>query len=998
MKLTRRQFLKFGGATALLVSGRLPTPALAAPRPAKVRWTKETATICPYCAVGCGIIVGVANSKVVNTEGDPDHPINRGALCSKGSSVSQLANSRQRITKPMYRAPGSNKWKEVSWDWALDEIAKRVKETRDATWVEKDVKGRLARRTEGLASVGSAALDNEECSLLVKALRGLGVVYLEHQARICHSSTVAALAESFGRGAMTNHWIDIKNSDAILIMGSNAAEQHPISFHWVTKAIEHGATLISVDPRFTRTSSKAHIYAPMRAGADIALLGGMVKYILDNNLYHREYVVEHTNAPLLIDPKFKFSDGLFSGYNPSKRKYDKSTWAYQTDSNGVPLRDTSLQDPHCVFQLLRKHYSRYDVDTVSQITGTSKETLIKVYKDYAATGAPDKVGTIMYAMGWTQHTYGTQIIRASAIVQLLLGNIGRAGGGVNALRGESNVQGSTDHCLLFHILPGYLKTPRTSDETLDRYLKHYTPASSDPKSANWWQHYPEYAVSLLKWMYGKNATPENEFGYQLMPKIDDETNYSWLALFEAMYAGRIKGFFAWGQNPAVSGANANMARKAMENLDWMVAVNLWDTETSSFWQRPGVNPADVKTEVFLLPAAVSVEKEGSITNSGRWAQWRWKAVKPLGDSKPDSWIMNQLMIRVRKLYQADPGPDPEPVVKLAWNYGPGEVDTRQVAREVNGWAVGDVKDNKGNVIVPAGKQVKNFTQLRADGSTACANWLYSGSYNEDGNMMARRDNTDYHPASIGLYSKWSWAWPVNRRIIYNRASCNIKGEPFDPKRFVIRWNGKRWEGDVPDGGWPPGAKHSFIMKPEGYARIFGAGRADGPFPEHYEPWESPVKNILHPDQSTDPAFKIWKSEMDRKGDPKKYPIVGTTFRLTEHWQSGAMTRNLPWLVEMQPDMFVEMSPELAAEKGIKNGGKVIVESARGSIEAVALVTRRLQPFRLDGHLVHQVAMPWHWGYKGLTTGGSANVLTPPVGDANTMIPETKAFLCDVRKA
>jgi formate dehydrogenase major subunit len=796
---------------------------------------------------------------------------------------------------------------------------------------------------------------------------------------------------------MTNHWIDLKNSDVILIMGSNAAENHPISFKWITEAMEHGATLISVDPRFTRTSSKANIYAPIRAGTDIAFLGGLIKYILDNELYHREYIIEHTNAPFLINPNFEFSEGLFCGYDANNRKYDKSAWTYQSDANGIPLEDPTLQDPNTVFQLLKQHYAHYDVETVSQITGTPKKDLLKIYQTFAATGAPDKVATIMYAMGWTQHTYGTQNIRAAAIIQLLLGNIGRAGGGINALRGESNVQGSTDHCLLFHTLPGYLQSPWARDETLETYLAAYTPTSNDPQSANWWQHYPKYAVSLFKWMYGDHATPENEFGYQWLPKLANGGNYSWLALFEAMYAGDIKGFFAWGQNPAVGGANANMNRKAMEKLDWMVAVNLWDTETSSFWQRPGVDPASIKTEVFLLPVASSVEKEGSITNSGRWAQWRWKAVDPPGEAKADSWIINQLVIRLRQLYQANPGPNPDPILKLAWNYGPDEVDPHQVAQEVNGWAVSEVKDADGNVIVEAGKLVKNFTQLQANGSTACANWLFSGSYNEEGNMMARRDNTDTHPAGIGLYSNWAWTWPANRRIIYNRASCNAKGEPFDPARFVIRWNGEKWEGDVPDGGWPPEEKHAFIMKPEGHARIFGPGSADGPFPTHYEPWESPVENLLYPHQNINPAFKIWASEMDRQGGPQQYPLVGTTYRLSEHWQSGAMTRNLPWLAEMQPNMFVEVSPELAAERGIQNGEKVIVESARGSIEAVAMVTRRMRPLNVNGRIVHQVGLPWHWGYKGLATGGSANELTPPVGDANTMIPETKAFLCDVKK-
>ncbi|UCC90033.1 MAG: formate dehydrogenase-N subunit alpha [Anaerolineales bacterium] len=795
---------------------------------------------------------------------------------------------------------------------------------------------------------------------------------------------------------MTNHWIDIKNSDVILIMGSNAAENHPLSFRWVSQAMDNGATLISVDPRFTRTSAKADIYAPIRSGTDIAFLGGLIKYILDNELYHTEYVVEHTNASYLVNPEYTFEAGIFSGYQPDVRSYEKGTWWYQMDENWIQKQDSTLEHPNCVMQLLRKHYERYDLSTVSSITGTPKADLLKVYSAIGSTGNPDRVATIMYAMGWTQHTYGTQNIRAAAIIQLLLGNVGRAGGGINALRGESNVQGSTDHCLLFHILPGYLKTPTASYETLAAYVEANTPKCNDPKSANWWQNYSKYAVSLLKWYFGDNAQADNEFGYHWLPKLADGGNYSWLAIWTAMIRGDIKGLLAWGQNPAVGGTNANRVRKALERLDWMVAVNLWDTETSSFWRRPGADPASIKTEVFLLPVAASMEKEGSITNSGRWAQWRWKAVDPPGEAKADSWIINQLMIRLRTLYEADPGPNPDPILKLAWDYGPDEADVHQVAKEINGWAVTDIKDSEVNIIVPAGKQVKNFTQLTDDGSTACANWLYSGSYNEDGNMMSRRDNVDTHPAGIGLYSNWAWAWPLNRRIIYNRASCDANGVPFDANRFVIRWTGPetKWEGDVPDGGWPPGEKLAFIMRRGGRARIFGPTMADGPFPEHYEPWESPVLNPLHI-QGTNPA--LWDLERDAKGATHAYPIVGTTYRVSEHWQSGAMTRNVPWLAEMQPDMFVEMSPELAAERNIKNGERVIVESARGSIEAVAIVTRRFRPFIINDQVVHQVGMPWHWGYMGLVTGGSANELTPPVGDANTMIPETKAFLCDVKK-
>jgi len=797
---------------------------------------------------------------------------------------------------------------------------------------------------------------------------------------------------------MTNHWIDIGNSDCIMIIGSNAAENHPISFKWVTKALERGAKLISVDPRFTRTSSKAHIYAPIRSGTDIAFIGGLIRYVLHDmernpQNYNLEYVREYTNASFLIDPNFKTAtdlDGLFSGYDPAKRAYDKSTWKYQLDENGIPKRDKTLKDPNCVFQLLKRHYSRYDVDTVCKITGTPKDIYLEVCRTYAATGKPGKAGTIMYAMGTTQHTYGTQNIRTYAILQLLLGNIGVAGGGINALRGESNVQGSTDHCLLAHILPGYLKVPINKDENLAKHLERATPKNKDPKSANWWQNYPKYIVSLLKAWYGDAATKENDFGFNYLPKISaPATDYSWISLFEAMYAGKIKGLMCWGQNPAVGGPNAEMERKALENLDWLVAVDLWETETAAFWKRPGVDPSKIKTEVFLLPAAASFEKEGSITNSGRWSQWRYKGANPPGEAREDLAIISQLMLRIRELYDKEGGPNAEAITKLTWPYGE-HPDPHLVAKEINGYDL------------TTGKLLPSFGKLKADGTTTSGNWLYCGSYTEDGNMAARRDLTP-DPFNIGLYPKWSWCWPVNRRIIYNRASVDLYGQPWDREHPVIWWKGNKWVGDVPDGGWPPMAinpaktKYPFIMKPEGHARLFGMGRTDGPFPEHYEPWESPMKNLLSNTQNN-PVFKIWASEMDKKGTPDRYPIIATTYRLTEHWQAGQMTRNLPWLVELQPEMFVEMSEELAAEKGIKNGEKVIVESARGKILAVAIVTKRFQPFRLNGQIVHEIGLPWHWGYEGLSTGDSANVLTPHVGDANTMIPEYKAFLCDIRKA
>ncbi len=783
---------------------------------------------------------------------------------------------------------------------------------------------------------------------------------------------------------MTNHWIDIRNADCIMIIGSNAAENHPISFKWVTKAMENGAKLISIDPRFTRTSSRADIYAPLRSGTDIAFMGGIINYVLQNGLYNEDYLVDHTNASFLVNPDFHFEDGLFSGYNKDERKYDKGTWQYQLDEKGIPKIDKTLKDPNCVFQLLKEHFSRYTLEKVSGTTGTSPEMIVKIAKTYGATGQNGKSGTIMYAMGTTQHTVGTQNIRTYAMLQLLLGNMGVAGGGINALRGESNVQGSTDHAILFHILPGYLKTPRSENQTLDQYLEAWTPRSNDPKSANWWQHTPKYMVSLLKAFWGDKAKIDNEFCYQYLPKVGG--NYSHISLFQAMYDGLTKGLICMGQNPAVGGPNAYKERKALQRLDWLVGVDLWETETAAFWDDPDVNPKEIKTEVFMLPAAASMEKEGSITNSGRWSQWRYMAVHPPGDAKSDLWILDRLYKELKKLYASEGGSFPDPIVNLNWDYGQGEEpDVHTVAREINGY---DLK---------TGKLLPSFGKLKDDGSTSSGNWLYCASYTEKGNMAARRDPTDA-ANNIGLHPNWSWCWPVNRRIIYNRASCDLEGKPYAPHKWVVKWTGPetKWAGDVPDGGWPPGEKHSFIMKPEGHARLFGFGLADGPFPEHYEPVESPVKNPFSSIQNN-PAIVIWAKEMDDIGDSNRYPIIATTYRVTEHWQAGQMTRNNPWLVELMPDMFVEMSKSLAEEKNIKNGDKVRITTARGGITAYAVVTDRFKPFKLNGKILQEIGIPWHYGYKGLAKGCSANCLTPHVGDANTMIPEFKAFLCDLEK-
>lgn len=827
---------------------------------------------------------------------------------------------------------------------------------------------------------------------------------------------------------MTNHWIDFKNADVVLAIGGNNAENHPISMKWVQEAKNNGAKYIVVDPRFNRSAAVADLYGPLRSGTDIAFYGGLYNYIIQNKKYHEDYVKNYTNAAFLVAESYSFNDGLFSGYDAEKGKYDAKQWAYQiaeevvwdtagafawVNKPGTPAftppvykkakTDPTLSDPRCVWNLMAEHYSRYTPDLVSSITGMPQERLLEIYEAYAATGEPGKAGTILYAMGQTQHTYGSQNVRAMAMLQMLLGNMGIAGGGVNALRGESNVQGSTDMAMLFHIIPGYNPTPAAATHpTLAAYLGVTTVPNG------YWTNRPKFVVSYLKELYGDYATVANDYAYDMMPKLNGK-NHSHIQMFEQMDTGSIEGLFLWGQNPAVGGPNCSQERRAMAKLKWMVAVDLWETETAIFWSdKANVDPATIDTEVFLLPAACHYEKMGEVANSGRWIQWRYKAVEPPGEAKDDLEIATELVLKLKDLYEAEGGANPEQITELNWDYldADGHADVRLVARAVNGYTVSD------------GKPVKNFTLLGADGTTACGNWIYSGYYNNVDSLEPQdqatgaRNNEDKPlddgmPA-IGSYLGWSFAWPVNRRIIYNRASADADGKPYNEAKAVVKWDGAKWlRSDIPDFGYTkvvdgeavaiPPNKTAFMMNAEGVSRFFASGNADGPFPEHYEPFESPVDNQMS-SQNINPAITIVESAAATRGTADKFPLVMTTFRLTEHWQTGQLTRNLPWLVETMPKMFVELSPTLAEERGIVSGDNVVIQNNRGAITAYAMVTDRLQPFTIGGKTVHQIAAPWHWGYGGTcAVGGIANDLTPNVGDANTMIPEYKAFLVDIRK-
>lgn len=800
---------------------------------------------------------------------------------------------------------------------------------------------------------------------------------------------------------MTNSFPDYKNTDVFFIIGANPAENHPQVMRFMGMAVEErDAKVIVVDPRYTKTAAKSDIYASLRPGTDVPFLYGMINYAIESDSYFREYIVNYTNASFLVNPEYNFGDGVFSGLTEKNGDltYDNGSWQYQRSGDTI-LKDTTLSNPNCVFQILRRHVSRYDMETVSSITGTPVETYRKICELYCTTGKPDKAGNLIYAMGITQHTYGSQNVRAVAMLQLLLGNIGIAGGGVNAQRGESNVQGSTDMGMLYGNLPGYVNAVNASIHPNFRaYLDRETPRTG------YWSNRPKFLISMLKAWYGDKATAESDFCFEYLPKHTGG-DHSHMAIFKAMLEEKIKGFFAWGQNPAVGGPMASLARQALEKLDWMVAVDLFETETATFWKRPGVDPANIKTEVFLLPTGFSYEKEGTVSNSSRWVQWRYKAVNPPGHAESDLWIVDAIMRAIRGKYQQG-GVFPDPILDMVWDYeNPNPLDhepnIEKVAIEMNGYKV------------DSGELLSSFANLADDGSTACGVWIYAGYYYPDPvlNVPACKRRSREDSSGLGLYPKWSFAWPLNRRIVYNRCSADANGRPWDPDRALVSWNGFSWDNnDVPDFGFrdaatgaaiPPAtsAANSYIMTEEGCGRLFApTGMRDGPLPEHYEPIESPVENMMSTQQNN-PVTAWYKGDFTKIAPTgsNEYPYVCTTHRLVEHYQSGAVTRNCPLLVELMPEMFATVSPQLANKLGFEPGDIVSVTSARGEIQCKVNVLPIIKPMMVQGKEVEVIGLPWHWGYQGMAPGSTANDLTPAVGDPNTMIPEYKAFLCNIKK-
>jgi formate dehydrogenase major subunit len=820
---------------------------------------------------------------------------------------------------------------------------------------------------------------------------------------------------------MTTNLIDMQNSDVIMAT-SNMAENHPVAFQWVMKAKERGAKLIHVDPRFTRTSAAADVHVPIRSGTNIAFFGGLIAYALQHDLYFKDYVVHFTNASFLIDPEFKTAtdlDGLFTGFDPDKRTYDRTSWKYQLDGEGNPKRDLTLKDPHSVFQLLRRQYSRYTPEMVERVCGIPRVKFEEVAQLFCGNSGPEKTGSITYALNLTQHTTGVENIRSLCMLQLLLGNVGRPGGGVVALRGHANVQGATDLELLYHELPGYMAMPlRDLHPDLKTYLEKETP------KGGYWVNKPKFFVSLLKAFYGDAATVDNDFGYDWIPKRAKADAYSHQHIFVDMYNGVIKGFLADGQNPAVGGPNAKLARAAMQKLDWLVVKDIFLTETADIWKAPGVNPKDVKTEVFFLPAAPAAEKDGSLTNTMRLIQWHEKAVTPPGDVTSDAEFFCSLAQRLQKLYAGSTKNRDKGFLGANFKYGdnPKEPDMQLVLREINGFATEEIVDKDGKVVYKKGQPLNTFAHMTDDGKTAGGCWIYTGVIVEgpDGKLLNKANGRKPADEKDPLGHGWAFAWPANRRILYNRAAADLAGKPWSERKKLIWWDPTvpgaepdkkgKWVGlDVPDfnATLAPDAKNGdkpFIMRTDLVGGFFGP-LVDGPFPEHYEPVESPTKNPLSKTQSN-PVAKVWQvpdqmNELAPVGSAD-YPYVITTYRLTEHHLSGVMSRYLPMLAELHYAHFAEISHELARELKIDNGDMVTVSTPRGKIHVKAMVTHRLKPFIVDGKTVHQIGVPWHWGYNGVeglpgSKGDITNDLSATVGDPTVFIQETKAFLCNVKK-
>jgi formate dehydrogenase major subunit len=846
------------------------------------------------------------------------------------------------------------------------------------------------------------------------------------------------------------------NADCVIIQGSNMAECHPVGFQWVSEAKARGARVIHIDPRFTRTSAIADTHVPVRAGTDVVLLGALINHVLTGGHYFHDYVVAYTNAATLINEDFVDTedlDGVFSGYDPRTGSYDPSSWAYESRTDEGPgdddidapdgddsghedraraaghelgasgsslehakvVRDETLQHPRTVFQILRRHYRRYTPEMVEDVCGIPVEQFHEVARALTENSGRDRTTCFAYALGWTQHSLGAQFIRTAAILQLLMGNMGRPGGGIMALRGHASIQGSTDIPTLFNLLPGYLPMPMAGEhDTYEEYLA----SIASPLQKGFWTKADAYAASLLKAWFGDAATPENNFCYDHLPRLTGAhgTYQSTMAMLE----GEVEGYFVVGQNPAVGSAHGRMQRRALSHLKWLVVRDLQLIETATFWkdspevQNGELRTEDIQTEVFFFPAANYAEKSGTFTQTQRMLQWREQAVRPPGDAQSELDFFHELGVRIRARLAGSTDERDRPLLDLTWDYPKdehGEVDAEAVLREINGHHLtGD----------RAGEPLDSFVQMQADGSTSGGCWIYSGVF--AGGVNRARSKVPAQSPDDPAHD-WGWAWPMNRRILYNRASADPQGRPWSERKKYVWWDEqeRRWTGkDVPDfpvdrdpafrpdpdvGG--PAAlagDDPFIMQADGKGWLFApSGMVDGPLPTHYEAQESPVRNPLYAQQKNPSRLvfprkdNLWSPSGDEPGSDV-YPYVFTTYRLTEHHTAGGMSRWLPYLSELQPEMFCEISRELAQERGLTHGDWATIISPRAAIETRVLVTDRLRPVTVGGRTVHQIGLPYHWGVgnDAVVEGDAANDLLGVVLDPNVHIQESKVGSCDIR--
>ncbi len=991
-------------------------------------------SVCPYCAVGCAQNVYVTDGRVVQIEGDPDAPHSRGRLCPKGSATLQLTTGSSREQHVLYRRPFATEWERLDLETAMEMVTDRVIASRRRGW-ESERDGHRTRRCMSIAALGGATLDNEENYLIKKLMTALGVIQIENQARVCHSSTVVGLGTSFGRGASSTLPADLQNADLIVLEGSNMAEAHPVAFQWVVEAKGRGATVIHIDPHYSRTSALADMFVPVRAGSDIAFLGGVINHVIANDLDFREYVLAYTNAPVIIGEEFvdAGAEGLFSGFDPETGAYDPASWQYERafvaaaagqrdqegeldgrvppaghDPRAAPRLDLTLQHPRCVWQILKRHYAAYTPEMVQRACGIPPELFARVCDLFVANSGRERTTAFVHGVGWTQHTIGSQYIRCASILQLLLGNMGRPGGGVMAMRGHASIQGSSDIPTLFDTLPGYIPAPHAhAHGNLESFL------AGDAPKGGFWGNMRDYTVSLLKAWWGAAATPENDFCFDYLPRLTG--NHSTYDTVMEQIAGNVEGYFLFGQNPAVGSANSRMQRLGMSKLKWLVVRDFSLIESATWWkdgpeiESGEMRTEDLETEVFFFPAAAHTEKDGTFTNTQRMVQWHHKAQEPVADQRSDLWFIHQLGRRIRRRLAGSADEIDQPVLDLTWDYpleGPhGDPNAEAVLAEISGFDAD-------------GELLSAYTQLRADGSTACGCWIYCGAYAGGVNQTARRT-----PAGKQNWTapEWAWAWPANRRILYNRASADPEGRPWSERKALVWWDAdaRRWVGHdtpdfeadkPPDYRPPPGATgpeaiagtHPFIMQDDGRGWLFApAGVADGPLPTHYEPQDSTVRNPLHRRQRN-PARQTYVHERNRyhpdPGGPGAdvFPFAVTTYRLTEHFTAGGMSRWTPYLAELAPELFCEVSPELAHQRGLRHRGWATVVSARGVIEARVLVTDRMTPLTLGDEIVHTIGMPYHWGPNGYARGDAVNELSSMSLDPSSHIQEVKALTVDIR--